>query len=80
MSHAIAERPKEFYPYLVAPTFKRAKTPNYETNALATLKDYRRYAQITEDEYKDLKKEIKAAPHDDAVANIMSKLRRKVYG
>jgi hypothetical protein len=80
MSTTVAKHPDSYCSFLVAPTFKRTRTPNCETNAIATLKDYRRYAQITEDEFKALKKEIKAAPHDDAIANIMCKLRKRVYG
>lgn len=80
MGTTVAKQPSDYYFYLATPVFKRTRTPNCETNALATLKDYRRYAQITEDEFKALKKEIKAAPHDDAISNIMTKLRKRVYG
>ena len=79
-SNALAKQPASYCSFLVAPTFKRSRTERCEEQALAALKDYKRYAQITEDEYKELKKEIKAAPHDDAISNIMTKLRKKVYG
>ena len=80
MNGAIANQPKEYYSYIMAPTFKRTRTMSCESDALTVVCTYKRYGQITEEECKAITKQIKAAPHDDAISNIMSRLRRRVYG
>ena len=75
----IAQQPHDFILFQ-APTFERKKTTNYETSALSALNDYKHYRQITDTEYKRLRKEIVSAPHDDAISSIMTRLRKKVYG
>jgi hypothetical protein len=79
MNGVIAKQTNDFFACLSTPVFERKKTSSCVSNALSTLKDYKYYRQIKEDEYKQLKKEIKSAPNDDAVSNIMTKLRKRVY-
>ena len=79
MNGAIANHPMEFYPYLKPPVFKRTRTKACETDAISVICAYKRYGQITEDECKALTKEIKTAPHDDAISNIMTRLRKRIY-
>lgn len=80
MNGVIAKRQKDFFACLTTPVFERKRTAGCESNALNTLRDYKHYRQITESEYKQLKKEIKAAPNDDSISNIMTRLRKRVYG
>lgn len=80
MNGAIAKNPNNYFSYLATPVIKRSKSSAYKSQALDALKSYRYYRQISEDEYKQLKKEIQAAPHDDAISSIMTKLRKRVYG
>lgn len=80
MNGVIAKQPSNFFVCLSTPVFERKKTASCVANALDTLGDYKYYRQVTEEEYKKLRKEIKSAPHDDAIADIMCKLRKRVYG
>lgn len=80
MNGAIAKNPNNYFSYLATPTIKRNRTTAYKSQALDALQSYKYYRQITEEEYKQIKKEIQAAPHDDAISSIMTKLRKRVYG
>jgi hypothetical protein len=80
MNGAIAKNPNNYFSYLATPTIKRSRTTAYKSQALDVLKSYKYYGQISDEEFKTVKKEIKAAPHDDAISSIMTKLRKRVYG
>ena len=71
---------KDYYAYLCVPEFKRNRTSTCEENALNVLKDYAHWGQITKEDYNNLKKEIKSAPHNDAISDIMTRLRKRIYG
>lgn len=58
---------------------KRKLSAFYVLEAIEVLRSYRSYNQISQEEYNSLAKEIKSAPHDDAIANIMTHLRKRVY-
>ena len=75
-----AKNINDYYAYLIPPPVKRNLTAAYVSNARETLKSYRRYGQISENEFKDIRREIETAPHDDAISGIMCKLRHRVYG
>lgn len=76
---AIAMKSNEYFPTLVSSCYMRGKTKDYEKNALTTLDDYKRYGQISAEEHAKCRKEILSAPHDDAIADIMTNLRKKIY-
>lgn len=59
---------------------KRTLSDEYVHDALVALKDYKHWGIINRAEYCSLKSQIKRAESDDAVANIMTRLRHKVYG
>ena len=59
--------------------YKRKLSESYIAQAIDVLRSYRQYNQITQDEYSSLAKQIKNAPHDDAISNIMTRLRNRVY-
>lgn len=59
-------------------TFEREKTKAYVSDCLRTIKDYKRHGMISAELYENTKKEIKAAPHDDALADIMMRVRRNI--
>lgn len=80
MNHAIATQMKDFFPAIYPRELKRNKTPGCVSNAINVINDYCYYRQISKEEGQLLKREIKAAPHDDAVSNIMTKLRLRIYG
>lgn len=75
----IAMKSNEYFPTLVSSCYMRGKTKDYVKNALATLGDYKRYGQISAEEYAKCKNEIASAPHDDAIADIMMRLRKRIY-
>ena len=75
----IAMKSNEYFPTLASSCYVRGKTKDYVKNALATLSDYKRYGQISVEEYAKCKSEITSAPHDDAIADIMTRLRKKIY-
>ena len=76
----IAMRPSEYRPTAYKVERKRTRTSDCEKSAIDVLKSYKYYRQITKDEFARIQAEIQAAPHDDAIANIMSRLRHRVYG
>ena len=80
MNGAVAKYPTSFYPCLTPPAFKRTRTVDCETTALDVLEAYRDFGKVKKDEYNQLVEQIKAAPHDDAISNIMTRLRKRVYG
>lgn len=72
-------KPNEFFLLLGAREFKRTKTKECVNNALNVVKDYMYWGQITQREYERIKSEIKSAPYDDAISDIMTNLRKRIY-
>lgn len=77
MHDAIAMRMDEYYPTIFPAKYVRKRTPECEKNALNMLKAYKDYNQISASLYHQAKAEIENAPHDDAISNIMTKVRKK---
>lgn len=75
---AIAGKPSEYFAYISTPGFQRKRTYDGERNALDMLKAYKDFNKISKEQYQEIKKEIKNAPHDDAISDIMCKLRHKI--
>ena len=81
MNYTIPQNVADYIPcFSTSSVPKRNRTLAYEAEALGVLKDYRHWSKISNTEYENLKKQIKAAPHNDAISSIMSRLRRKMYG
>lgn len=72
----IAVKPNEYY-CLCPPVFKRKRTEGCIRDALDMLESYMDFRMIDEKDYKEAKREIQKAPHDDAISNIMTKVRKK---
>lgn len=68
---------KEYYS-ICPQVFQRKRTSECERDALDMLRAYRDFNKITECEYRETKKRIKKAEHDDAISNIMCKIRHKI--
>lgn len=62
------------------PIFIRTKTPNNVANAEQTIKDYYHWGLITLDDKEEALIKIEEAKNDDAVSNIMTKMRHKAFG
>lgn len=77
MNHTIAMRVDEYYPAIFPAKYIRKRTTECECNALSMLKAYRDFNQISGEIYAQAEREIKSAPHDDAISNIMTKVRKK---
>ena len=77
MGHAIAYNFGNFIP-LCPKEFKRNRTVECERYALDMLAAYKDFGRISYAEYRQKEKEIKSAPHDDAISNIMTRLRKKI--
>ena len=73
---AIAMRVEEYCPIFPA-KYIRSRTSEHESYALDMLKAYRDFKQISDELYVQAEREIKAAPHDDAISDIMTKVRKK---
>lgn len=58
---------------------KKSNSPEYKTQAINTLGDYKHWGLLSKEEFKDLKTKIEDAEADDDVSLIMNKVRRKVY-
>lgn len=58
--------------------FKRKRTVSYVNDCLLTIKDYKRHGMISTETFESAKTEIKTAPHDDAIADIMMRVRREI--
>jgi hypothetical protein len=67
-----------FFPLLCPLEFKRSRTAECEGNALDMLEAYRDFGKISQEEYERREKEIKSAPHDDAISDIMTKIRNRI--
>ena len=74
----IAKEMKEYYSFICPPNFQRKRTAQCENDALDMLDAYRSFNMITEEQYQIAEHEIHIAPHDDAISDIMCKLRLKI--
>lgn len=77
MNHTIAMRVGEYYPAIFPAKYVRKRTADYEANAIEVLNAYKDDNLISEEVYEQAEREIKLAPHDDAISNIMTKVRKK---
>lgn len=77
MSRAVAMKSQEYYTIFPS-VFQRTRTKECERDALDMLAAYRDFNKISHAEYDQAKREIITAPHDDAVSNIMTKLRKRI--
>ena len=75
---AIAGKPGEYFAYISPPIFQRKRTAECERDALDMLEAYRDFNKISEELYQIKESEILAAPHDDAISDIMCKIRHKI--
>jgi hypothetical protein len=69
----------EYFPIFCPREFKRSRTPECEKNALSVIADYLEWDTITHEEHDYLEREIISAPHDDAISDIMTHLRHRIY-
>lgn len=74
----IAKTQREYYGYVCPPMFQRKWTAECEKYALDMLNVYLNCMQITKEEFEIAKHEIQVAPHDDAISDIMTKIRHKI--
>ena len=75
---AIAGRPEEYFAYIHTPVFQRKRTAECEKDALDMLEAYRDFNKISEEQYCIAESKILEAPHDDAISDIMCRLRHKI--
>lgn len=75
---AIAGKTSEYFAYISQPVFKRKRTTECERDALDMLEAYRDFNKISEEQYKITESKILDAPHDDAISDIMCRLRHKI--
>lgn len=68
----------EFYIYINTPVFQRKRTSACEKDALDMLKVYKKFKKVSEAEYETTRESILNAPHDDAISNIMCRLRHRI--
>ena len=66
------------YAFTCPPIFQRKRTYECECDALNMLEAYRDFNKITSEEYKIARNEIIVAPHDDAISDILCKIRHRV--
>lgn len=72
----IAAKVERFFP--VCPKeLKRYVTAECRNNAKGMLDAYLKYNMISKVDYDSTLKEIKNAPHDDAISDIMAKVRKR---
>ena len=77
MNHTIAMQVGEYYPTIFPAKYVRKRTKDYEANAIEVLNAYKDDELISDEVYEQAKREIESAPHDDAISNIMTKVRKK---
>lgn len=71
---AIAARVEEYF--VICPK-ERHVSAECRNNAKGMLKAYLDYNMISKADYESALMEIKSAPHDDAISNIMTKVRNR---
>lgn len=75
----IAKQMGGFYGGLGCPKmFQRKRTLECENDALDMLEAYLDFNKITPEQYKIAKNDILIAPHDDAISDIMCKIRHRI--
>lgn len=75
---AIAKSTNEYFTYICPPVFQRKKTAECERDALDMLEAYRDFNKISNEQFKEIKREIKKADNDDKISDIMCKLRHRI--
>lgn len=76
--NVIARQTGEFYSLFSTPSFIRKRTLECANYAFDTLDSYLENNLITPEQHCIAKNEILVAPHDDAISNIMTKIRHKI--
>lgn len=72
----IAAKVEEFF--VICPKeLKRHVSTECVNNAKGMLKAYLDYNMISKTDYESVLREIASAPHDDAISNIMTKVRKR---
>ena len=75
----IAKQMNGFYGGSVCPPiFQRKRTLECENDALNMLEAYRDFNKITQEQYQIAMHDIQIAPHDDAISDIMTKIRHRI--
>ena len=74
----IAKQMGGFYGGLCPQMFQRKRTLECENDALDMLEAYRDFRKITQEQYKIARNDILIAPHDDAISDIMTRIRHKI--
>ena len=75
---AIAGKPNEYFSYICPPVFQRKQTAECKHNAIGMLKEYKRNGKISMELYNKALNDITKAPHDDAISNIMTRIRHSI--
>ena len=75
---AIERQTNEYFSYICSPIFQRKRTAECEKDAMDMLEAYLDFRKITKEEFNIAKHEIQVAPHDDAISDIMCKIRHKI--
>lgn len=75
---AIAKTTDEYFTCIYPPVFQRKLSTECKHNALGMLKAYKDGSKISEEQYRITESKILEAPHDDAISDIMCKLRHKI--
>ena len=74
----IAKQMGGFYGGLCPKMFQRKRTQECENDALDMLEAYLDFSKITQEQYKIARNDILIAPHDDAISDIMTRIRHKI--
>ena len=78
MSSAIAQTVSEYYPIFSNKKIVRKRTVDCANDALDMLGAYLEHELISLEAYNNAVREINNAPHDDAIADILMNIRRKI--
>ena len=78
MNNAIAQTVSEYYPIFSNKKIVRKRTTDYVNDALDMLDAYLEDKLISLETYSNATREINDAPHDDAIADIVMNIRRKI--
>ena len=74
----IAKQISGFYGGLYPQVFQRKRTLECENDALDMLEAYLDFNKITPEQYKIARNDILIAPHDDAISDIMTRIRHRI--
>ena len=67
------------YTQVIPKQKKYTKSEEQTERSLKALKDFHDFRLITDDEYRELRKQIRNAKSDDEVSVIMCKVRKQMY-